>query len=874
MKLTDAISRIPTRVERLANGMTVVVRADASAPVVAIVTHVSVGYLDEPDELTGISHVLEHMFFKGTPDRGPGELGRATKQAGGILNASTGYDRTLYYTVLPSTSLEEGLALQSDALLRSLIDAGELERELKVIIQEARRKLDSPHAVAQETLYETMFDVHRLRRWRIGTEAVLSQLTYDDVFRWYRRTYRPECIVLSIAGDVDPAHVVDLVERYYYGFEPIGDPPGAGPSEPRRTGFRFREMSGDVKSSYIEWGWPTPGPLHRDTAALDVLAVVLGQGRASRLYRGVRDQGLASEIGARNSTPRDTGVFGASAVTGPEQALDAIRAMASFLDGERALQLRNAELERAKRIVEARTLRTLETAQGQAMVAAEWQSLGDWRLGEQHLQRILETRIEDVERVAAQWITPEFGTLFLYRPSTGKPLVKEAIRAKLFAGNGLVLEPPAEIASTLPADRTFRRVRCAPVEDGVHFCTTGDGIRVVVMPRHSSSLVTIAIAFDGGVNTTPARESGWIGLMARSALNGTATRDAATIAEAAESLGGSIAPTVSADMLDWSISVPSRHLLRAFELLHDVVFAPIFPEKEVEAERAAALARLVQLRDDMFGFPIRLVLESAFGDHPYGHRIEDSEAGLRRVTPDALRTMHEQRISSRSPWLFVVGDVQPERVTQLAGDALAGHGITELSGPNAEWPVSPEYRIIERETAQTAIAIAFPGPTRNDPDALALRVFANAVSGLGGALFEDLRSRRSLAYTVSAFPVTRPLGGAFAGYIATSPDRADEARHELIQGLARLAEAPLSVEDVVRAQRYTIGARRIQTQTNGTLLDQLANACMLGRGLDEIRDFEARVNAMTPETIRDAATRWIEPSRVVVAEVRGTGASR
>jgi zinc protease len=276
----------------------------------------------------------------------------------------------------------------------------------------------------------------------------------------------------------------------------------------------------------------------------------------------------------------------------------------------------------------------------------------------------------------------------------------------------------------------------------------------------------------------------------------------------------------------------------------------------------------------MFGFPIRLVLESAFGDHPYGHRIEDSEAGLRRVTAHALRTMHEQRISSRSPWLFVVGDVQPEHVTQLAGDALAGHGITELSGPNAEWPVSPEYRIIERETAQTAIAIAFPGPTRNEPDALALRVFANAVSGLGGALFEDLRSRRSLAYTVSAFPVTRPLGGAFAGYIATSPDRADEARHELIRGLARLAEAPLSVEDVVRAQRYTIGARWIQTQTNGALLDQLANACMLGRGLDEIRDFEARVNAMTPESIRDAATRWIEPSRVVVAEVRGTGASR
>jgi zinc protease len=181
---------------------------------------------------------------------------------------------------------------------------------------------------------------------------------------------------------------------------------------------------------------------------------------------------------------------------------------------------------------------------------------------------------------------------------------------------------------------------------------------------------------------------------------------------------------------------------------------------------------------------------------------------------------------------------------------------------------------VERETAQTAIAIAFPGPARNDPDALALRVFANAIGGLGGALFEDLRSRRSLAYTVSAFPVARRLGGAFAAYIATSPDRAEEARHELIHGIARLAETPLPAPDLERAQRYTIGVRRIQTQTNGAQLDQLAHALMLGRGLDEIRDLEDRVQALTPETIRDAAMRWIDPHRVVSGEVRGIGASR
>ena len=136
----------------LGNGLTVLVHRDDSAPVVAIVTHVKAGYFDETDDITGIAHVMEHMYFKGTPARGVGEISQATKAAGGYLNAGTIYDRTSYYTVLPATSLLEGLEIQADAYANSLVDAGELRRELEVIIQEARRKADTPGAVTVETL--------------------------------------------------------------------------------------------------------------------------------------------------------------------------------------------------------------------------------------------------------------------------------------------------------------------------------------------------------------------------------------------------------------------------------------------------------------------------------------------------------------------------------------------------------------------------------------------------------------------------------------------------------------------------------------------------------------------------------------------------
>src|SRR5207253_6174363 len=142
---TDPPSRWTDGVRRevLANGLTLLVQPDHSAPVVAVVTHVKAGFFDEPDRWTGISHVLEHMFFKGTHRRGVGAIARETKAAGGYLNAGTGYDHTSYFTVLPASNLTTALAIQADAMRDSIIDQDELARELQVIIQDAKRKLDT-----------------------------------------------------------------------------------------------------------------------------------------------------------------------------------------------------------------------------------------------------------------------------------------------------------------------------------------------------------------------------------------------------------------------------------------------------------------------------------------------------------------------------------------------------------------------------------------------------------------------------------------------------------------------------------------------------------------------------------------------------------
>src|SRR5215210_2529584 len=301
---TDGVVR-----EVLPNGLTLLVQVDRSAPVASVVTHVKAGFFDEPDNWIGISHVLEHMFFKGTGKRGVGEIARETKAAGGYLNAGTGYDHTSYFTVLPSSGLAVALDIQSDALRNSIIDPGELSRELQVIIQEAKRKLDTPDAVAHETLHQVMFDRHRIRRWRIGHEAELANLTRDDLWAYYSSRYVPERTIVAITGDIDPDRALELA-RAAYGDWPVA--PGAedrSPEEPPRRQVRARTLRGDVSQAELVLGWRTVPPLHPDGPALDLAAAVLGSGRGSWLYRALREPGLVSSVSVSNYAPTELGVF-------------------------------------------------------------------------------------------------------------------------------------------------------------------------------------------------------------------------------------------------------------------------------------------------------------------------------------------------------------------------------------------------------------------------------------------------------------------------------------------------------------------------------------------------------------------------------------
>ncbi len=870
--LSVALDPATVRRTVLPNGLTVLIRRDPSAPVVAIVTYVRAGYFDETDDVVGISHVLEHMFFKGTPTRAVGEIARETKAVGGYLNAATIYDHTVYYTVMPSSGFEKGLDVQFDAYANSIIDSDELARELEVIIQEAKRKSDNPGAVVTETLYEMMHDHHRIRRWRIGREPGLRTIDREAMFAFYRNFYHPGTTVLTVVGDVDPDAALQAITARYGALDAGAPHRSPGPAEAGPSGFRYREWSGDIGQTQVAFGWRTPPTLDAATPALDMLSMVLAGGRASRLYRTVRERKLVTSISAYDYTPTTLGVFVVHAEMPAERAADAVQAIWAQLRALRDHGVSESELVRARSLYESRWVRRLEDMEGQANYLAEWEALGDWRRGEEYLARALSVSADELTAMARLYLDPDQASVAIYTTSGRPSLAENAEAMRAFLDAAAVAEVMAPTLPTFAAPAVHARLRIEREENGVRVYRTETGVPVLVR-RKAGALLHAGVFALGGARDEPADEGGLTTMLVRAAIKGTTSRSAAQIAEEGELLGGSVSGGASAESFGWSISVPTRHGAEAIALLSDVAQRPTVPEEALDTERAIALADMSSLRDDMYRYPLRLATLAAFAGHPYGVPVTGDERTLPGITAERIRGWHRARVLNGPVVLAIVADADLDELAALIASPfgeLQGGDPVPLDRP--VWPAGVVQRLEQRDKAQTALAILFPGPARRDDARFATEMIAGVASGLGGRFFDELRDKQSLGYTVQAFSSERTLAGMFVSYIATSPEKEEIARRGLLNEFAKLRDEPVTARELAQAQTYAIGTHAIRQQSGGAVLGDMIDAYLFGE-LRELGEFDARVRAVTPELMQSIARTYFDESRRVEGLIRGVGKS-
>jgi zinc protease len=869
------------RREVLPNGLTLLVQRDTSAPVAAVVTHVKAGFFDEPDRWVGISHVLEHMFFKGTPTRGPGQIARETKAAGGYLNASTSYDRTSYFAVLPSARLAEAVAIQADALMHAAIDAGELARELQVIIQEAKRKLDNPGAVTQETLHEIMFDQHRIRRWRIGYERDLARFTRDDVLGYYQSRYVPSRTIVAIVGDVNPDDALSLARRTYGDWAVQHGAVDQSPSEPPRREVRSRTLRGDVTQAELVVGWRGVPALDPLAIPLDLAAGILGSGRGSWLYRSLRETGLATSTGAHHYAPTELGVFTIGADCDPDRLGTVVEKIAEAAARLGMTGPGAEDLERARTLLLARWSRGMEEMDGRAASLASAEALGDYRLLDRDFTELAETTAEQVREVAARFLDPESVSAVAYLPEQrGVDLNTEAL-AQTFAVarvEGPAAERRAAPGAPRPGDSApAGRAPQSRVIAGTHHVEL-PAFDLLVRRKPGVPLISLGVYLPR-IEFDPEGKAGVSALALRGAIRGAGEYDAGDLAFRFERLGGTLSASVSLDWLGFGTTVLAPNLTAAAELLDVVMTSPRYEEAQLLAERGLLVEETTQAADDMFRYPFQLAFAAGFGDQGYGIPalgLPDQLAGL---TKDDVQRWHRQALLGPRGAIVAVGDLEPERALAQLDGVFGAHPSRRaalLRMPVA-WALDgvSARRVVPRQKTQSAIAMAFPGPSRRDPARYAAEVWSAVASGLGGRLFEALRDRRSLAYTVVASSWQKARGGAFLTYIATSPEREDEARGEMLKELARFAQERVTPAELTQATNYLAGQTEVNRQSGSAVLAEVLSAWLAGEGLAELDESAERYRAVSADEVREVAGSVLGSMQVhAEGVVRGTGGGK
>jgi zinc protease len=318
----------------LDNGMQVVVVENHRVPIVSHMVWYRVGAADEPAGKSGIAHFLEHLMFKGTPDIAPGEFSKIVARNGGRDNAFTSSDYTAYYQNIAADRLEMVMRMEADRMRNLTLDDANVASELKVVQEERSARTDNnPSALLHERMEAALYLTHPYRRPIIGWPAEIAGLTREDALSFYRRWYAPNNAILIVAGDVVPAQVKALADKYYAPLKPEDLAPRSRAVEPPQAGARRIELK-DARVRQPSWMRQHVAPSYASATdkaqpyALQILAEILGGGATSRLYTSlVVEQGLAASAGAwYEAEALDWGNFGISASPRPGIAMDKLEA--------------------------------------------------------------------------------------------------------------------------------------------------------------------------------------------------------------------------------------------------------------------------------------------------------------------------------------------------------------------------------------------------------------------------------------------------------------------------------------------------------------------------------------------------------------------
>ncbi len=832
----------------LPNGLTVIVQEDRSAPVASVQAWCATGSITEDKHLgAGLSHILEHMLFKGTETRSTNEIAQKIQDVGGYINAYTSFDRTVFWIDAPKDGVATAVDILADAMMNSTLPAAEYVKEQEVIRREFAMGMDDPERMLTQLLFATAYQQHPYRLPVIGLIDIYNSLTQEQVLAYYKARYVPNNLTFVVTGDVDAGTVRTQIESLFKNHPARSLEPVFIPAEPPQLGRREVHEEFATQLSHLAMAWHVRELSHPDVPALDVLSVILGEGRSSRLYRTVREEaGLVFSIAAFSYTPGEPGLFGIDATLDSARREAAQQCIFQIIDEVRRAGVSAAELSKAKKIALSHELSALTTMRGQASdLGTNWFLTRNLNFSREYLEKVQQVTLADVQRVAATYLRDENLTVVSLNP-----------KGSLARKNGVA-----------------PRVKASDIQK----FTLKNGLRVLVREDPRLPLVSMSAVFRCGLLAETPEINGITRLAAKSLLKGTKMRTAEHISGELEAVGGAIVAEAGNNSLAVKVGVTQPDLALGIDILADVLLHATMPEQAVAREKENQLARIKEEEEQPTSVARNQLKAALFPQHPLALRSAGTAESIARLGRDALLAFRDRYLVAKNGVVAIFGNVKAAEVKQLLEQKLGAMAAGELALQKA--PMPPELhssKTIEtkREKTQAVLMVGYRGGSIFDRDYYVLQLIDEASSDLGSRFFIRIREEMGLAYFVGAAQLEALVPGLFAFYLGTDPQKIETVKAAFLDEIQKLAMEGLAGLELERAKKKLIGQQQIQNQSNDAFGYTAAVDELLGLGFNHYKELESRVQAVTVADTQRVAQKYFGRQPYVLSVVRPPRASR
>ena len=833
---------------KMPSGQIVIVEEMPQNPIVTIDTWIKTGSINETEANSGVSHFLEHLFFKGTTKYPTGMFDKILEAKGAINNAATSKDFTHYYITIPSKDFETALELHADMLLNPQIPRKELEMERKVVLEEIARSKDNPDRILYNNMISILYKNHPYHREVLGSEKVIETITREEILDYYNKFYIPSNMITVITGDVKSENVKQLITKYFVTDNKNNKLPVVFyHNDKPLTRQTQKTDKTDIKTGYMLIGFRGINSGNtRDLYALDVLAAILGEGKTSRLYQEVKDKKqLAVAIGSSHSSYKQDSLFVIKASFKPENAENLKNSVFTQIEKIKNEPISEAEIEKAKKIIERDTYYSRESGANIANeIGYTTTVFGSPKFYENYVEQINKVTENDIKRVAKKYLNPSHAAISVLLPKEVK------------------IEKKSE--ASLPQKQEPQKIeKCGKVTK----YTLKNGAKLIIEQNSSNDIIAIKMYSIGGHYTL--KKPGIASVTASSIMRGTKQYSAYELSEIMEEKGIKIVPSSSPDAFSISLKTTKNELHDALYLLNEILNNAVFNPYEVDKVKNDKLAGIKQNRDNPFSLAVEEFKTKIWESNPYGTTGKILEKTIPSISVKDLTDYYGQIFAPQNTVISINGNVNEEEMIDVFSTMFNSKKAPEIKINNYKSqnkPVEKAQNININKDTQTAWLVLGWQTAGNDTpkEWAALQVIDSMLgTGMSSRLFVNLRDEQGLAYQIGSFYLANINHGLFGVYIGTNPKNYTIAKNDIFKEVEKLKTQFVSDKELKEAKDKLLGHYLLGKETNMEKAGQLGWFEASGRGVEFDEKYSSMINAVTAEDIINTANKYFNDKYVM-----------